>query len=597
MREQARGLIEGGADLLLVETIFDTLNAKAASSPDRRGVRGARRAAAGDDLRHHHRPVRPHAVGPDARRRSGTRCATPARSRSGSTARSARERCAPTSAEIARVADTLVCAYPNAGLPNEFGLYDESPEYMAALLGEFAAAGLVNIVGGCCGTTPDHIRAIARRGEGHGAARHPAGRRRRLRLSGLEPFTLTPDIPLRQCRRAHQRHRLGALPQADHRGRLRGGARRRARPGRERRPDHRRQHGRGPARFREGHGRLPQPGGGRARHRARAGDGRFLEVRRHRGRAEMRAGQGGRQLDLAEGGRGGVHRATPRSCAATAPPSWSWPSTSRARPTRSSARPRSAQRAYEILTEQVGFPPRTSSSIRTSSRSRPASRSTTTTASTSSRRRAGSGANLPHAHVSGGVSNLSFSFRGNEPVREAMHSVFLYHAIKAGMDMGIVNAGQLAVYDELEPELREACEDVVLNRRADATERLLALAERYQAAHGKAAKEADLAWREWPVEQAARRTRWSTASPTSSRPTPRRRALAADAPARRDRGPADGRHERRRRPVRLRQDVPAAGGEVGARDEAGGRLSAALHGARRRRASGGAGTSSATARS
>src|SRR5262249_59047288 len=102
---------------------------------------------------------------------------------------------------------------------------------------------------------------------------------------------------------------------------------------------------------------------------------------------------------------------------------------------------------------------------------------------------------LPLAHVSGGVSNLSFSFRGNERVREAMHSVFLYHAIKAGMDMGIVNAGQIAVYDDLDAELREACEDVVLNRRPDAAERLLALAERFRG-QGKEAKAADLAWRE-----------------------------------------------------------------------------------------------------
>src|SRR6202044_3975347 len=108
--------------------------------------------------------------------------------------------------------------------------------------------------------------------------------------------------------------------------------------------------------------------------------------------------------------------------------------------------------------------------------------------------------NLLHTHISGGVSNLSFSFRGNEAVREAMHSVFLYHAIKAGMDMGIVKAGQMAVYDDLDPELREACEDVVLNRRADAAERLLALAERHRG-HGKEKKEADLAWRDWPVEK------------------------------------------------------------------------------------------------
>jgi len=108
--------------------------------------------------------------------------------------------------------------------------------------------------------------------------------------------------------------------------------------------------------------------------------------------------------------------------------------------------------------------------------------------------------NLPHAHVSGGVSNLSFSFRGNEPVRAAMHSVFLYHAIAAGMDMGIVNAGALPVYDEIDPELRERCEDVVLNRRKDSTERLLEIAERFKGG-GQQKKEADLAWREWPVEK------------------------------------------------------------------------------------------------
>src|SRR5690554_6113842 len=110
-------------------------------------------------------------------------------------------------------------------------------------------------------------------------------------------------------------------------------------------------------------------------------------------------------------------------------------------------------------------------------------------------------ATLPHVHVSGGVSNLSFSFRGNEPVREAMHAVFLYHAIKAGMDMGIVNAGQLAVYESIDPELREACEDVVLNRRSDSTERMLELAERYKGTGGAEAREKDLSWREKPVEE------------------------------------------------------------------------------------------------
>ena len=185
-------------------------------------------------------------------------------------------------------------------------------------------------------------------------------------------------------------------------------------------------------------------------------------------------------------------------------------------------------------------------------------------------------ANLPHAHISGGVSNLSFSFRGNEAVREAMHSVFLYHAIKAGMDMGIVNAGQIAVYDDLDAELREACEDVVLDRRADAAERLLALAERHR---GPARK------RRRPISPGATgrwrsgcRMRWCTASPISSPSTSRRRAAGAAA-ARGDRRPADGRHERGRRPVRLGPDVPAAGGQIGPGDETGRRLSDALHGA------------------
>ena len=158
-----------------------------------------------------------------------------------------------------------------------------------------------------------------------------------------------------------------------------------------------------------------------------------------------------------------------------------------------------------------------------------------------------------------------------------MHSVFLYHAIAAGMDMGIVNAGQIAVYDDLDPELREACEDVVLNRRADAAERLLALAERHRG-HGKEKKEADLAWREWPVEKRLAHALVHGITDFIETDVEEAR-LEGAAPARRDRRPADGRHEHRRRPVRLRPDVPAAGGEIGAGDEAGGRLSDAVYGA------------------
>ena len=187
-------------------------------------------------------------------------------------------------------------------------------------------------------------------------------------------------------------------------------------------------------------------------------------------------------------------------------------------------------------------------------------------------------ANLPRVHISGGVSNLSFAFRGNEPVREAMHSVFLYHAIKAGMDMGIVNAGQMAVYDDLDPELREACEDVVLNRRDDAAERLLAhraaLHRQGQGSQGSRSRLARVAGRQAAVPRAGPRHHGF------HRRRHRGSAARLDARARRDRRPADGRHERGRRPVRLGQDVPAAGGEVRARDEAGGRLPAAVHGRR-----------------
>ena len=180
------------------------------------------------------------------------------------------------------------------------------------------------------------------------------------------------------------------------------------------------------------------------------------------------------------------------------------------------------------------------------------------------------------SHVSGGVSNLSFAFRGNERVREAMHSVFLYHAIKAGMDMGIVNAGQMAVYDDLDPELREACEDVVLNRRPDAAERLLTIAQRFhgagQGAQGGRSRLARMAGREAAVARAGPRHH------RLHRRGHRGGAARRRPPAVGDRRPADGRHERGRRPVRLGKDVPAAGGEIRPRDEAGGRAPDAVHG-------------------
>ena len=495
--EQINGLIDGGADLLLIETIFDTLNAKAAiyaiaeacaergidlpvmisgTITDRSGrlLSGQTPAAFWNSVQH----ANPVTI--------GLNCALGAREMRAHIA------------ELGRLADTFVCAYPNAGLPNEFGYYDESPDFMAELLGEFAEAGLVNVVGGCCGTTPEHIAAIAKAVAGKAPRKIPE-LPRQLRLSGLEAFTLTPEIPF-----VNIGERTNVTGSAKFRKLITAGDYAsalvdRARAGGERRAGDRRQHGRGPARFGSRDGDLPQSDRRRAGHRARAGDGRFIEILGDRGGLEMPARQAGGEFDLHEGGRGGLHRARQivrRYGAAVVVMAFD----EKGQADTFERKTKICQRAYDILTNQVGFPPEdiifdpNIFAIATGMEEHNNYGVDFIEAARWIR------PNLPHVHVSGGVSNLSFSFRGNERVREAMHSVFLFHAIKAGMDMGIVNAGQMAVYDDLDPELREACEDVVLNRRPDASERLLALADKFRGA-GQAAKEVDLAWRERPVEK------------------------------------------------------------------------------------------------
>ena len=495
--EQIKGLIDGGADLLLIETIFDTLNAKAAiyaiaeacaargidipvmisgTITDRSGrlLSGQTPAAFWNSVKH----ANPVTI--------GLNCALGAREMRAHIA------------ELGRLADTFVCAYPNAGLPNEFGYYDESPEYMAELLGEFAEAGLVNVVGGCCGTTPDHIAAIAKAVAGKAPRAIPEVPRQ-LRLSGLEAFTLTPEIPF-----VNIGERTNVTGSAKFRKLITAGdyasalsiAREQVENGAQVIDVNMDE---GPARFGSGDGDLPQFDRGRAGHRARAGDGRFVEILGDRSRLEMPARQAGGQFDLHEGRRGGLHRA--RQGRAPLRRRGGGDGVRRKGPGRH-LRAQDADLPARLRHpgQPVGFPPEDiifDPNI--------------FAIATGMEEHNGYGvdfieatrwikANLPHVHVSGGVSNLSFSFRGNERVREAMHSVFLFHAIKAGMDLGIVNAGQIAVYDGLDPELREACEDVVLNRRPDASERLLALAEKFRGA-GQAAKEVDLAWRERPVDK------------------------------------------------------------------------------------------------
>src|SRR5882757_7152426 len=495
--EQIKGLIDGGVDLLLIETIFDTLNAKAAiyaieEITQERGIRvpvmisgtitdrsgrllsGQTPAAFWNSVRH----AAPISI--------GLNCALGAKEMRAHIA------------EISRLADTLVCAYPNAGLPNEFGRYDESPEFMAELLGEFASAGLVNVVGGCCGTTPEHIHAIAQAVAGI-APRVIVDVPPLLRLSGLESFALTPEIPF-----VNVGERTNVTGSARFRKLVTEGdytaaldvARDQVENGAQiidvnmdeglldsqkamvtflnlmaAEPDI----ARVPVMVDSSKFSVIEAGLKCLQGKSvvnsislKEGEAEFLRqariVRRHGAAVVVMAFDERGQADTLE-----------KKIAIT-------------------------KRAYDILVNRVGFPPEdiifdpNIFAVATGMAEHDGYGVDFIEATRWIR------ANLPHAHVSGGVSNFSFSFRGNEPVREAMHTVFLYHAIKAGMDMGIVNAGQIAVYDDLDPELREACEDVVLNRRPDGSERLLALAERYRG-HGKERKEADLAWREWPVEQ------------------------------------------------------------------------------------------------
>jgi 5-methyltetrahydrofolate--homocysteine methyltransferase len=495
--EQVRGLLDGGADILLIETIFDTLNAKAAihailDETEARGVAvpimisGTITDLSGRLLSGQTPAAFWNAVRHAAPLSIGLNCALGAKEMRAHVA------------ELARIADTLVCAYPNAGLPNEFGLYDESPEFMAGLLGEFASAGLVNIVGGCCGTTPAHIRAIAEAVKGLAPRKLPEVAPL-LRLSGLEPFALTPEIPF-----VNVGERTNVTGSAKFRKLITAGdytaalavARDQVENGAQvidvnmdeglldseaamvtflnlvaSEPDI----ARVPVMVDSSKFKIIEAGLKCVQGKAvvnsislKEGEEEFIRhariVRRHGAAVVVMA--------FDEKGQADTFQRKIAIC----------------------------QRAYHILTRQVGFPPEdiifdpNIFAIATGIEEHNNYGVDFIEATRWIRQ------NLPGVHISGGVSNLSFSFRGNEPVREAMHSVFLFHAIRAGMDMGIVNAGQMAVYDDLDPELREACEDVVLNRRADAAERLLAIAQRF-AGKGRETKEADLAWREWPVDK------------------------------------------------------------------------------------------------
>ncbi len=491
----ARALIEGGADLLIVETIFDTLNAKAAlyaisevfeelgvelpvivsgtiTDASGRTLSGQTVEAFWNSIRH----VRPIAV--------GLNCALGAK------------QLRPHIEELARIANCYVCAYPNAGLPNAFGDYDEQPCETAEHLGEWAQSGLVNIIGGCCGTTPEHIAHLARAVAGL-PPRVPANPPRRCRLSGLEALNLEPEMLF-----VNVGERTNVTGSAKFRKLIEAGdyiaalaiARDQVANGAQlidinmdegmldsqaamvrflhlvaSEPDI----ARVPIMIDSSKWSIIEAGlrclqgkGVVNSISMKEGEGPFLDharrIRRYGAAVVVMAFDEQGQADSVD-----------RKVAI-------------------------CERAYHLLIDRVGFEPEDiifDANI--------------FAVATGIEEHAGYGiafieavrrikARCPGAKTSGGVSNVSFAFRGNDTVREAMHAVFLYHAIRAGLDMGIVNAGQLGIYAELAPELRECCEDVILNRRPDATERLLEVASRFRG-DGTTRRAEDLAWREWPV--------------------------------------------------------------------------------------------------
>jgi 5-methyltetrahydrofolate--homocysteine methyltransferase len=494
--EAARGLLDGGADLLLIETIFDTLNAKAAvfaveSVFDAVGGRvpvmisGTITDASGRTLSGqtaeafwnsvaHARPLSVGfncALGPDALR--------------------------PHVQELARVAPVLVSTHPNAGLPNEFGEYDETPEKMAAVLREFAEHGLVNFVGGCCGTTPRHIRAFAEAVREFPPRRPPAALPR-LRLSGLEPLTIRPEtnfVNVGERTNVTGSRKFAKLILA---GEYDAGleiARQQVESGAQMLDVNMDEGMLDSQQAMTTFLRLlaSEPDISRVPLVIDSSKWSVLE-------AGLKCVQGKgvvNSISLKEGEEEFIRQATLARRYGAAVIVMAFDEKGQADSVERKVE--ICRRSYRILTERVGFPPEdiifdpNIFAIATGIEEH----GDYALAYIEATRRIK--AELPHVLVSGGVSNVSFAFRGNDPVREAIHAVFLYHAIEAGMDMGIVNAGALPIYADIPPDLLERVEDVVLNRRPDATDRLLEIADSVK---GQATTStADLSWREKPVAE------------------------------------------------------------------------------------------------
>ena len=493
--DQIRGLLDGGCDTLLVETVFDTLNAKAAivaaeevfeasgrrlplmisvTVTDRSGrtLSGQTVDAFWVSMAH----ARPLTI--------GINCALGARDMR------------PYLAELSRIADTRISCYPNAGLPNAFGGYDETPDQTAAALREFAGAGLVNLVGGCCGTTPDHIAAIRAAVEGLPPRAVPADLPRFTRYAGLEPLTVRPDSNFQMVgertnvtgsKRFRRLVTSGDFAAAAEVAldQVRGGANILDVNMDEAMLDSEQamttflnliatepEIARLPVMIDSSRWSVLEAGLKCVQGKAivnsislKEGEGQFVR----QGRLVRRYGAAAVVMAFDEQGQADT----------------------------AARKVEVLSRAYRLLTEQAGFDPAdvifdpAVLAVGTGIEEH----NTYALAFMEAARELK--ARFPEAKISGGISNLSFAFRGNDRVREAIHSAFLYHAIRAGLDMGIVNAGQLVVYEDIPPDLRELVEDLLFNRRPEATERLVQTAGEPGPARRK---EAEAEWRQGPVE-------------------------------------------------------------------------------------------------
>ena len=499
-REAAEALVAGGVDLILIETVFDTLNAKAAlfaldeiflagerlpvmvsgtiTDASGRTLSGQTPEAFWHSIRH----AEPLVV--------GLNCAL------------GPEALRPHLEALAAVATTFVSVHPNAGLPNAFGGYDETPEQMAATVGDFIGRGMVNLVGGCCGTTPQHIRALAERARG-AAPRKPRAPRPALALAGLEPLIIDDDSLF-----VNIGERTNMTGSARFRRLVKGGdfaaaldvARQQVESGAqiidvnmdEGMTD-------GVAamrRFLEL--AMSEPDIARVPVMIDSSDWRVIE-------AGLRCVQGKcvvNSISLKAGEDVFLEQA--RLCRRYGAAVVVMAFDEEGQADSLARRQAIIARCYRLLTEHARFPAEdivfdaNVFAIATGIAEHNRYGLDFIEAVAWVRK------TYPLARTSGGISNVSFSFRGNDRVREAIHAVFLYHAIRAGLGMGIVNAGQLAVYEEIPPDLKQAVEDAVLDRRADAAERLLAAAERHTGGRGPAARDEDPAWRQAPVAERLR---------------------------------------------------------------------------------------------